>query len=97
MRNDLTFNKPFLKGHWAGKEIYLKTNHFKCGGYIFEGSFLDGLPSGKGKLFKKNKTKNDLEYEGGWLEGERHGYGKHTFRFENEYIGFRKLIKNFIL
>ncbi len=80
-----------FKSNWTGKESDSKTNHSTIVGYILEGSFLDGLPSGKGKIYKTNKTKNDLEYDGGWLKGKRSGYGNYTSTAGHTYDGYQNV------
>jgi hypothetical protein len=86
-----------FEGDWTGKEIDLEINPFTSG-YVFDGAFSNGVPSGKGKFYLRdtNKTYN-LESEGDWFEGKMHGYGTITWPNGNKYVGYRKLINSFIL
>jgi hypothetical protein len=102
-RNEFTirieYNDSFygiFEGDWTGKEIDLEINPFTSG-YVFDGAFSNGVPSGLGKFSLKNETKNlTLEYEGGWFEGKRNGYGTNTWLTGDKYVGYRKLKNSFI-
>ena len=45
----------------------------------------------KGKLFKKIKTKDDLEYDGYWFKGKRSGYGNYTSTAGHTYDGYQSV------
>lgn len=59
--------------------------------YYYLGRFRDGNRNGQGtiKVLSKNAN-NDKEfvgYDGEWLDGKPHGFGKHIDEKNNKYIG----------
>ena len=80
--------------HFTGKYIIYESNGFgkEYDGYedrlIFEGEYLHGERSGKGKEV------DILEYEGEYLHGKRNGKGKVYYRdelrFEGEYLNNKR-------
>ncbi len=84
MLNDDDDLEILFEGDWTGKE---KVPEIKpSSGFVFEGAFLDGLPSGKGKFYSSNKT-NNLEYEGDWFKGKRLGKGSFSLPEGQKYVG----------
>ena len=69
-----------INGEGNGKEYDYEGN------LIYEGEYLNGVKSVKGKEYLKGKIK----YEGEYLNGERNGKGKefkyNRLRFEGEYL-----------
>ena len=71
-----------------GKEFLIQSNII-----IFEGEYLNGKKSGKGKEFNDY---GKLIFEGEYLKGKRNGKGKEynynngIFQFEGEYLNGRK-------
>ena len=66
-----------------GKEFMLYTNKL-----IFEGEYLNGKRSGKGKEYFEN---GKIKFEGAYLNGEKSGKGKEYYYdgkliFEGEYL-----------
>jgi hypothetical protein len=77
----------FFESDWAGKEKNMERNPF-TNGYVYEGAFSDGLPSGQGKLYLQNKKDAyNLESEGEWFKGKMHGNGTHIWKNGRKYVG----------
>jgi hypothetical protein len=68
----------------------------KYGKYYYSDSYyigplLNGLPSGKGKLYYKN---GNIKYEGDFVDDKREGKGKYIYEERKDYIG--KMLNGFI-
>ena len=83
------------KKNGFGKEFYIN------GEVDYEGFYIDGEKSGKGKEYFFN-NKGKLKFEGEYLKGKRHGFGKeYNYKgdliFEGQYQNGEKFLDaNFI-
>lgn len=72
-------SQTILRNHRI--EIFTDGIHGKkyryIGHFVIEGKTI--LPDGRGKLFVKNGSYDELIYEGNWLKGKYHGPGKSFF------------------
>lgn len=68
----------------------MKSGKIITKGYVYEGSFLDNQPGGKGFY---HDTTNKVTYEGEFLNGKFHGRGKYTcqqYSYEGEFMNGMK-------
>ena len=77
----------FKNGKPEGKGTYYHNIGNKAGD-IYIGEFKNGKPEGTGKYFYlANNPFSGDKYTGGWLNGEKNGYGTYTRSNGNIYIG----------
>ena len=74
-----------INGNGKVKEYY------QDGGLQFEGEYLNGKRSGKGKQYNGDT----LKYEGEYLNGKKHGFGKEygsygKLKYEGEFLNGNK-------
>ena len=76
-----------INGNGSVKEYYDE------GKLKFEGQYLNGKKTGKGKEYNSYNYK--LEFEGEYLDGKRNGKGKEYWndilKFEGEYLNGKKI------
>ena len=93
-RRRCTTCKHAMKGHKKQRCLSIDELILPCGS-SYSGTLYENKPSGRGRL-----NSSDLSYEGGFLNGERHGEGvevkKDVYSYkgqwlQNMYHGYGKL------
>jgi hypothetical protein len=66
-----------INGNFTGKSKFIFGNN-----YVYEGSIVNSLPHGKGKITGPNYV-----YDGDFMKGSKNGQGVETFNLEWKYMG----------